>query len=239
MEYDTCLLRSDYSITCDGHDYALVRVLGVLAVLVYGVGVPLSYALLLATCRRAIRDGQPTKLSSALNFLHGALHPSALWWPLIEASRALILTGVLALGPGEPGSLTQLICGVAAASGFAMLQVWWAPYLHPSNNLLALVESFSLAMYMLGLLGVQANSHGLSPPVDRTLLTVALLVTAFAVFGLTLLSVVARCLSSLREPTHTATNTVTAPLVVARFGELSVNMAAAAQPLAGGAGAEG
>jgi hypothetical protein len=77
----------------------------VLAVALYGIGVPVLYAALLFVSRTAIRDENPTPLSTALSFLHASLHPWALYWPLVEAARAILLTGFLALvTPGVPRS---------------------------------------------------------------------------------------------------------------------------------------
>ena len=115
--------------------------LSLVAVLVYGAGVPLLYAALLWTCRDAIVLSRPTPLSASLAFLHSALQPSALWWPLVDASRALLLTGFLALY--SPGAITQLLFGLISAFGFCVLQLWCAPYAQAGNNLLAMIAPSS------------------------------------------------------------------------------------------------
>ena len=74
---------------------------------------PLLFALRLHAARADIRRGTATPRAAALAFLHGAFRPDALWWPLVEASRVLLLTGVLALV--EPGSLIQIFIGVVGA----------------------------------------------------------------------------------------------------------------------------
>ncbi len=77
--------------------------------------------MLLLWCREAITTGNATPLSRALLFLHRELRPSCWYWPLVEAVRSLVLTGFLALV--RPGSLSQLLLGLLAASIFFMLQV--------------------------------------------------------------------------------------------------------------------
>ena len=111
--------------------------LGALAIALFGIGVPLLYACLLYACRAAIQNEEETPLSASLAFLHGSLHPWALWWPLVEAARALLLTGFLALV--EPGQIFQLLCGLLVAFGFSILQVRFLPYRTPSNNVVAMV----------------------------------------------------------------------------------------------------
>ena len=49
------------------------------------------------------------ELCKALEFLHASLKPDMLYWPLVEALRAVSLTGFLALV--APGTMLQLLCG--------------------------------------------------------------------------------------------------------------------------------
>ena len=83
-----CFLPADYSHECPS-DLAEpgLRALAYLAVALYGIGVPLSYALLLHSARHAIRRDAETPLAKALFFLHKAFRPDSLWWPLVEAWR--------------------------------------------------------------------------------------------------------------------------------------------------------
>ena len=178
------LLPSDWHVECP-IDGGLVAVAW-LAVLLYGAGVPLAYAALLWRCRDAIVNGKPDALSRALAFLHSSLNPSALWWPLVEAARALILTGFLALL--MPGSITQLLFGLMAAISFLVLQIWCAPYQQSSSNFLAMVASAGLALHFVTSLGVQFNSQTGGTYVKGVLLSIGLYVAASAVFVFTLMS---------------------------------------------------
>ena len=199
------LLPSDWHVECPINGGLMTAAW--LAILLYGVGVPLLYAQLLWRCRDAILSSKPDALSRSLAFLHSSLHPSALWWPLIEAARALILTGFFALL--MPGSITQLLCGLMAAISFLVLQIWCAPYELPSSNFLA-VASAGLALQFVTSLGVQVNSQTGHDYVNGTLLSIGLYVAAFAVIVFTLISFLAsRSLridsSSLRMALHDLT----------------------------------
>ena len=80
-------LRADYAVRCDGSDYASVRTLAVVALLLYPIGIPLAYTVLLFLARRALLDSKPTVLSTALTFLHGEYHTRFFWWELAEVRR--------------------------------------------------------------------------------------------------------------------------------------------------------
>lgn len=178
---EVCLKSSDYNVLCP-----IKPGLGLfawLAVLLYGVSVPLAYAALLFRCRDAIRSGASTRLSRALSFLTDQLQKEALWWPLFEAMRALLLTGFLALV--SPGSITQLLFGLLVAIAFLVLETWCAPYQNPGNNYVALIASTSLVLNFISSLGVQFNSVSGNGLVNASLLSAGLFIAAFAVFVVT------------------------------------------------------
>jgi len=184
-----CFLRTEYSVVCPGrHAQGTDLLVGAVAVAFYGVGVPMLYTGLLFTCRTAIGEEKRTPLSDALNFLHGSLHPWALWWPLVEASRTLLLTGFLALI--DPGEIFQLLCGQVVAIVFLVLQLWCAPYRTASNNFLAMAVNFSLVLNFVSSLGVQLNAMG-HADVHPTLLLIVLIAATFTVFPLTLILLLA------------------------------------------------
>ena len=229
-----CVLPSDVSIQCtvqrvaDSREpgsttlaYAEdggVRALAWLAVLVYGLGVPSLYCALLARCRHDIQAGASTPLSDALAFLHAAFEPRALWWPLVEALRAVLLTGFLALA--SPGTVTQLFLGVLVALACALVQIWSVPYRAPENNLVAAVASAGLVLSFIASLGVQVNAHAPTLLVRQELLSAVLFVAAFAVFVVTLLSF----LNGLRRrPRRPASPSDAPEPLLAPCGEQMVN----------------
>ena len=181
-----CYLPADYSVACVD-EYAPTELLatGWLAIALFGIGVPLLYASLLYSCRIAIRTEQKTPLATSLAFLHASLHPWALWWPLVETARALLLTGFLALV--TPGRLYQLFCGLVVAFAFSCLQLWVAPYRTASNNLLAMALSAALVLDLISSLGVQVNNE-YGGDVNPLSLSIVLYTAAFAVFPIALLS---------------------------------------------------
>jgi len=141
-------------------------------------------------------------LAYALCFLTDAYHPHApyYWWPLVEASRTLFLTGFLAglkWTPIEPGTVTQVFLGLVVAFGYAIWQVYARPYVHPGNNFLAMLTSVALVLFFVAALGVQVNrAAGLAegggaqapPLLNVNILVWTLLITTFVVFVVTLIT---------------------------------------------------
>ena len=64
-------LRDDLALACDSDDYSLTLTVALVALLVWPIGVPLLYALLLWASRDALFHGRPTTLSRATAFLSG------------------------------------------------------------------------------------------------------------------------------------------------------------------------
>ena len=237
-----CYLPADYSYTCPtkhaGHD---VIALGVTAIIFYGIGVPVVYARLLYMARADIRSTEPppSSLAPSLSFLHGALLPDALWWPLVDTSRTLLLTGVLALI--EPGELIQIFCGVTVAVCYLALQIWISPFRMPGNNLLSLGTNLALVLNLLSSLGVQFNAKYNADAIHPYLLTVILFLAGSAVLLATLLTLCA-ALSRRLTPeqlrqyllaevgTEGCSSQSVAPLV-ARFGEYTLSADQLAQAI--------
>ena len=148
------------------------------------------------------------------------------------------MIGCLALV--TPGEIFQLLCGQLIAVIFLVLQLWCAPYRTASNNFLAMAINFSLVLNFVSSIGVQvAAKYGIAA-VDPVLLSIALYTAAFAVFPITLFTL----LLAIRKPTVTPEqlrayllddpddepNTsgpsagVQLPPLIARFGSFSINI---------------
>lgn len=223
-----CFLPADYSVQCSGdHAPGDLLSLGVLAILIYGIGVPVLYFCLLFSCRNAIRSETKTPLSDALSFLHTSLHPWALFWPIVEALRTILLTGFLALV--VPGHIFQLLCGLLVAFAFAILQVWCAPYRTASNNFLAMAIDVSLVLDFISSIGVQANAK-YNGDIDGTLLSIALYAAAFVVFPITFLSLLLaldhQAYLKHEEDASDSVAEAPQPLMISSADNVSINVAA-------------
>ena len=187
-----CFLPADYSYECPTeHAGPEVLILGTTAIVIYGIGVPALFARLLYMARDGIRahkeglraGSQSGHLVAALSFLHGNLISDALWWPLVDASRTLVLVGTLALiVPGEP---IQILCGVMVALFYMVLQIWTSPYCTRSDNLLALGAGLALVLNLLSSLGLQLNAVTEKTFFSPIVLSIILYVAGMSIFGST------------------------------------------------------
>ena len=73
--------------------------MAIIAVLLYPVGIPLMYLLLLIAARRAIVKERPTRLSTALSFLHRDFEPRMYGWEIAEQFKKLFLVGISMVEP--------------------------------------------------------------------------------------------------------------------------------------------
>jgi hypothetical protein len=183
-----CYLPADPSHHCPTEHASIeVLALGGAAIAVYGVGVPLTYTFLLYAARREIRKPHHPhgSFAEALTFLHGSLDARVFWWPLVDASRTVVLTGFLALL--APGQLIQIFSAIVFAMAYMAVQIWAQPYRMRSNNLLAFGANMTLLLHLLSSLGVQFNAKYDGAALDPIVLSAMLFVAGTAIIGVTLL----------------------------------------------------
>lgn len=78
-------LKADYEVDCGNEeDYGSVRRLSWLAIVLYPIGVPVLYWLLLRMAKVAIVKDRPTALSRALGWLHRDFEPECYFWEIVE-----------------------------------------------------------------------------------------------------------------------------------------------------------
>ena len=129
-------LKVDYSIDCDSDEHALFEAYAGVMILIYPVGIPLMYFVLLFSKRAMLDPGQEKfahELGSeqeglekaimerkrlerddpgleSLSFLYGAYEPQCYWFEVVETLRRLLLTGgLLFLNPGTGGQIAASI----------------------------------------------------------------------------------------------------------------------------------
>ena len=142
-------LVADYRIECSSAGAASITFWAWLAILVYSVGIPALYAVVLLKERDVLLNNFRTKGSNALAFLHRPFRPAFFWWELVNVAQKLILVGFFVLQPFRPGSLLQLVLGTTVALLFAIMQMQFQPYRLPLHNLIATVMSLSQLTFFL------------------------------------------------------------------------------------------
>eukprot|EP00966_Prymnesium_polylepis_P177949 4120798-Prymnesium_polylepis.1 len=80
-------LKDDLAMSCDGSEYAAPFNTAIVKLIVWPVGTPALYTLLLWFSRKAIRDHVPTPLSRATAFIYADLKTNAFWWSRLRCER--------------------------------------------------------------------------------------------------------------------------------------------------------
>ena len=80
-------------------EYATIRMWAIIGLVIYPLGVPLTYFLLLSHERAAIALGKPGRgtLAHALRLLWSDYEPSCWYWEVCELARKVTLVGFFAL----------------------------------------------------------------------------------------------------------------------------------------------
>jgi len=87
-------LKADYEVDCEDEEhYGPVKRLSWLAIVLYPIGVPVFYYLLLRMAKTAIVKDRPTALSRALGWLHRDFEPECYHWEIVEVLREEARTG--------------------------------------------------------------------------------------------------------------------------------------------------
>ena len=101
-------LKADVAIQCDTPEHEEAQAYAWVAILIYPVGLLVTFAALLWRTRRAILSEKHTPLSRAVSFLYREYKPHMFWWELVEMLRRFVLVGIMVRAQG---SMRQLILG--------------------------------------------------------------------------------------------------------------------------------
>lgn len=151
-------VHTDLSVACDaGPDYQSLRLLALTQIVLWPLGVPALFALLLYACHGAIVHRRPTALSRATTFLHGEYRPGLFPWELLELTRKLCLTSFILLVPQRYG-LFRLVGALVLSIGYLVLMLAARPYRQPSNTYVATATNLTLCSTLLAALLVKVHA---------------------------------------------------------------------------------
>ena len=154
-------LRADYSVDCDSSDYTSIYSLAIIMVLVYPIGIPLIYFVMLYKNREKLDPQkfftemslleaifQRRKEINYLKFLYEAYLPNFWWTEVMECLRKLLLTGFVVFF--FEGSGLQAAFGLFVSMVFAIVYAHINPFLIPSNNTFSAFVHFQvICLYKL------------------------------------------------------------------------------------------
>ena len=136
--------------------YSQLKLLASLVIVLYPIGIPALYALLLFASRHSVAAGDKgpgwlramrsalCRHSAALNFLTANYRAAYFWWELVETAKKLLLASFFALPFMGHGTLVQLLVALALQLVFLVVQVYAAPFKRVSDNYFALSANVAL-----------------------------------------------------------------------------------------------
>ncbi|GMI02681.1 hypothetical protein TrVE_jg6925 [Triparma verrucosa] len=150
----TKLLRTDYSIDCNGADRGFWLAYSYLMVLIFPVGVTLMYFVLLFVNRKEINCGDGDVRARELNqhlmgisFLFEPYKPQFWFYEVVETARRLLMTGVLSTI--QPGTMTQLSAGLIGSVAGTLCVGVMQPYLEYGDNAIAVLTGCQLIVVFM------------------------------------------------------------------------------------------
>ena len=144
-------LTASINVECSSDEHGRFVALASVFIVIWPVGMPLLYAVLLHRCRRAVREHQPSGLSRATHFLWKEYHDAYFWWELVELAKKLVLTNVLLLVDLENGQdkFLRLVFGLMICCIGLTLQLIARPFRRPSDNALSSSTQLMLVMFFI------------------------------------------------------------------------------------------
>ena len=125
-------LLADYSIDCESSKHRALQIYAGFMVLLYPVGIPISYAWLLFRNRRLLQDGNDRMEALAVRStsdLWKPYKPRRFYYEVVECGRRILLTGVVVFI--YPNSASQIAFTLAVSVVFVFVSEGLAPYDSP------------------------------------------------------------------------------------------------------------
>merc|ERR1740130_1965614 len=140
-------MRDDLKIKCGSPEHDDAVGLASLAIVLYPVGIPLLYLLLLISARKAIKKERPTPLSSALSFLHRDFEARMYGWEIAEQFKKLFLVGIMVRIQND--TIVQLGVAMVFTMIFMLVASIAAPFRKQENDYFAVTCNFLLTAVFL------------------------------------------------------------------------------------------
>jgi hypothetical protein len=151
-------LTADMSIECGSHSAIKTQMFGAeysfaayqgwaaFTILVYPIGVPLFFFLVLWWERHALYVGKGhetnRELEEELGFLYAGYERQYYWWEVVECFRKLILTGMITFI--NPGTSSQLFSAVLLSQVFIVLYARQKPFYRSCDDNLMLLAQLQI-----------------------------------------------------------------------------------------------
>jgi len=147
-------LYADLRLSCDSAEYTETNTAAVLFLIIWPVGCPVLYALLLWSARDALRAGVHTPLSEAIGFMVDDYTVDAYWWEPLEMSRKLVLTGWVLLIT-ESSEQGRVLVGLLVSIAFLVLRLSFRPTKRRDDSSLMTLTELALVLVYVTVLVIK------------------------------------------------------------------------------------
>jgi len=145
----------DLSVECSGPEYEQITMVALIFVVVWPVGFPILYFVLLWRCRDDIAMRRRSRLTHATRFLHSEYETNLFWWEPVFLIERLAVGGFLLLVP-DTRKYARLLGAMLITVAYLIALLSMRPYRGQDLNMLsALGVQFPLMCIFLGALNLQ------------------------------------------------------------------------------------
>jgi hypothetical protein len=188
----TSYLRADYSIQCGTAKHTLYRVYAAFMVIIYPLGIPALYALLLWNNRHKLRSNTETSVHMpnrhkdeslrSTRFLWKSYTHKMYYWEVIECMRRLLLTGAIVFI--APGTAAQAAIACVLAVVSLAVALYFQPHFDPhdgqiyTGGAMIIFLSMFLSLLMKTDVSTETNSSQAAFALVLVVLNIAMVIAA-------------------------------------------------------------
>jgi predicted outer membrane repeat protein len=182
FDNDQSYLVADYSINCNSNNRSFYILYGSLMILIYPIGIPFAYAIMLVRNRHKINPDwrkvidekeksfvskniiQKGKIKvrrtypeiTNISFLYDSYVPRRWYFELVESARRLML-GAIPVLILRGSSLQIIVVMLVSLAGVAIF-MFTKPYIHKHDNQLAILAQWSITFVIIGALIIKVQA---------------------------------------------------------------------------------
>ena len=178
-------LSADVSIDCDGDEWELYSKYAAVMIVIYPVGIPLLYYVMIYQHRRILSDealvvaerGNGSPNIGHLDFLVAPYKAEHYNFDVPETVRRLMLAGIV--GVVSPSAMAAPVLGMVISAFFAWAFTNYRPYRNGGDNDLSVLLSFGLQLLFLAALLIKVDATS-DDEHDQDVLGALLIVVLFS-----------------------------------------------------------
>ena len=198
-------LRADYRIECDSAKHEMFQVYAGFMIVLYTVGIPYFYVILLFKNRDVLVQDAPSRNNCfrvrSTSSLWSPYKPSVFYFEVIECARRVLLAGVVVFF--NPGTASQIAVALILAFAFAIISESLDPYTSKWDTWLSraghVVVFVSVYVALLWKVDVSTERHDSQQAFEVILVIFNACMIATVVIETTVMACSLECLSSKRR----------------------------------------